>query len=706
MLHGSDSSNIQESALFKNMLRCDRQYQDFVVNIEKLYDNKNYDNILITGNMGSGKSKGACYAAHFHMLVHNAVPIMVLAKSGDIPDMETTIRNYNKDIEKYNKIRRDMPDIRQLNYVRASSLRLNKDNEIEDPQNISDLFCPDKNNNTVILCLGHQDQMYKTLRLLVENYHYMEDCRSYVTIFDETHKKLAPKENDCVIDWEEVLDNDSWPTKITLYEAIHSFCIYSIKNYLVTATPVQNLISNTFPLKAILCVGKLQNSELTYVSFRQARYFYIDEIDKNATPVDDSEWREILKKWSERGAMDGGFGRSWQAWYFIDLSSPFHEDHIAKRDYVLQHYPDKFTLVVNNCNGYEITFNSRTANLIRNQGGQIKVIDSELKERNFTMTEENSILINPNFPYARVIQMIRDLGKSVTRLMVFAGNRLAEGTRCNSYDHTMTPTDLFFRRKGMAWDLQAQMTARVLCGYMSGSLLRHAYCTKRTQQELIYGDAFNHAFIEHIRMELEFKRMSIYQLVQTFNIDEERLSCIRRMCKKKLDGVVSCRRISQDLNDRLDSLGASGIDIKECRRHIRETEMIESKQRREMKRRKRRRLQEKSKEKEEKEYKDYKDGKIGDGYYYHIDDNKINGTMEKFIIKKLIEECIKIGFDKTIPRTTLVLKILRNHENLTAPQINGHLSNIAKKFPPIPHRNGQGLVMWISNNRWYVCLND
>ncbi|MDB4308202.1 hypothetical protein N9985_02865 [Gammaproteobacteria bacterium] len=546
----------------------------------EINDCENFKTGLINGDMGCGKSVGMCYIAKYHILAHNAVPIVYVAKSGDVANFEASIRTFNADLEKQ-AARHGYKMGPPLKYVRASDIKVDKNNELVDDKNIESLFDLGNTSRTIIVALAHQSQMYKIFRLRMEAVK-RDEVKPIVTFFDEAHKKLFPGEHDhkeFVIPWDDMMQLDTvWPLKITKYEIITQFCELSSRNYLVTATPMQTFISDKFPVSFILKVGRAPTGWLSYVGPCQADYEIIEPLQKKVKPVDDPQWIEHLEKWTTMKWKH----RS-QIPYIIDFSSTLKASHAEKADYVHNEYPNYFTTIVNNCSGYAMTFTDKSVDKIRSEwGGQITVIDSDLKKNRFFITDQNRVLLPCSLPLSSVLQVISDLGRSARRFILITGSRLAEGVCPCSTDYKFAPTHGFYRFVGQPWDDMAQMIARIVNGYQHGPIKRVLYCTKSIQTKLIYGTTFNDIMTQKVIDTLRRNDMnSANDILNSLTISRNRLwnVDIKRLCRAKLTFKYDESDID-DFHTYVDSLGSAKDYSGVCLKIIEDRETDGSKRRR------------------------------------------------------------------------------------------------------------------------------
>ena len=477
-----------------------REHPDIYLHRDFIDNPQLFKNSTITADMGEGKTNGSIALAHYRSAILDTVSIIALVNLGDVPQLKLSLARYNADLAKFSK--ETGHPYNPLEHLVAGDLSVDKRGEIVDPCGIGANFSKSRSQAKIVITIVHPTQLVRTARLLYQSHSVdgprAPGVRPVSLIADEAHLTLFPHEQDLnLVPDETYEDTDTWQHKASAYEIITQVIPAAMASITaVTATPANNLFSDIYPVSFIIRLSPRPN----YRNVLSLQYDIIADKQKKVAPADDQELHRIVRVWASDPVLakeDYNLAADHPVFGLIQTSH-LAVDHDAIEAHIHDNHPDKFVTIVHNHHGSRVRL---PRDVLTKTGASLSCKDEE-KTYTADLDEEHRLTFKDSVPLHSILQAIRDLGDSVTHLVLIAGAKVYQGRRINSTDFSLALTNEFLRDESSV-DLALQKVRAV--GYRPDNRYIRVHCSRQLHHDLITAYKLNKEVVDKLITALNSK---------------------------------------------------------------------------------------------------------------------------------------------------------------------------------------------------------
>jgi hypothetical protein len=421
--------------------------------------------------------------------------------------------------------------------VRAGSLKLDENCNVVDKSNIKNIFDTRNSSNKIVISLVHNDQLYRLSKLLYNKNAMNQDMypdrfRPYTTMWDESHITLYHKPTDLMLnDLNCPEDVQTWPVKISLYEAIETVMANSSQLIGVSATPAQNFFSSDYKVDFLIDCRAPDN----YRNVLNVEYNIIDDLPPKVKVIDDDELLRFIGNLSMMPRLERSRYNLCQDHPVFGLIqvSRYHEQHEKIRDIILSNFGDKFTVIIHNCKGLEINFPDDLVSHIRVEQNNSPNLFVSLKETNgrrevCRISDSKRVNFRKVTALHSALQNISNWGDHIERVILISGDTVKQGRRINSTDFRIALTDLFIRDDSTMDNGQQKNRA---VGIRPDARPIRLWCTKRYHHDIIHNYKSTIEIKDKMKIKLNTEvRSTSYDILHHLKFSVNKL-CENKMCK-------------------------------------------------------------------------------------------------------------------------------------------------------------------------------
>ena len=519
------------------------EYPDVACKLDQLLDIDTYDRVQLIGQMMSGKTESMIVIHHIDIVFHQMFCMHVVPESGDIPQFELSVMNYNTRWSEYTKSQCKSVLGDKINLVFSRDIKLASDNELIVTEQLSAACRFNRmEHGCIVVVLGHSDQLYRQTKLICdvhssENHMMLRDCN---IIFDESHVTMFPNtlcegytyDNDSVFS---VLCNPFitgvWPETVSKYSiSTHLLRSFSKRVTGCSATACMNMLDEDNPLKCVITV----NPKKHYRSVFDQEYVHIDEETFNSKCFDiddDPSLVDTIDTWASEEPLPKkqyGLTQDHPIFALIQVSR-LVDIHEAINDHICDTHTDKFVTIVQNNNGIKITFPADVADYIKSRRKSTVVLKNMSTVISEKIDSVNSVLFKRT-PLHCVLQYLSELKSRVKRIVLIAGNCVKQGRRINSTDYKLGLTDEFIRDQTSALDTACQKLRIV--GYRPDKRYTRVHCIEDFHEQIIQSHMLNTELISKVINDIEVDtNCTVQEVIEKTTVSKSKVPK-RRLCKK------------------------------------------------------------------------------------------------------------------------------------------------------------------------------
>jgi L-rhamnose mutarotase len=540
------------------------KHPDVYSKIEQLLDITNFDRLQIIGEMMSGKTDAMIAVHHIDLVFHLNFCIHIVPESGDIPQFELSIANYNKEWNLFAEQTGQSLFAIDIKLNFASKLKLDSEKQIIDDLSVSDSCMYNMlDQGDIIVVLGHHDQLYRQTKLLCDiQKSDHQNFRNYSIIFDESHVTMYPgvskaedtvDSDDSFIHMKDPFDTTRWPATMSTHNVVtHVLCSMANRITGCSATACMNMIDDESELGCIIHIKP--NMELNYKSVCDQEYIRIEEMVSSAEDEDgqysihkDESLQETIGEWSTQDPLDRksyGLKQTHPVFALIQVSR-FVDIHEEINEYIWDEYADAFVTIIQNNKGIQVTFPNNVAEYIKTRR-QSKVVVNNLGEIIEAQIDSVNQVLFKNTPLHCVLQYLSDLKKRVQRIVLIAGACVRQGRRINSTDYKIGLTDEFIRDETSCLDTACQKLRIV--GYRPDKRYTKVHCTEQFQKQVVNSYMLNQELIQKVLSCLTPKdrKLTAQTVIKQTKISTSKIPN-RKLCKKH--GINTLQKTNKPIDE-------------------------------------------------------------------------------------------------------------------------------------------------------------